>query len=71
MERTPGQWASDFWTFVTERDASTARNGKTLAVLTALAIYKHKSNIQRLIAGTEHRFGEKAPVASAAPPPSP
>ena len=40
-------------------------------VLTALAIYKHKSNIQRLIAGTEHRFGEIAPVAAAAPPPSP
>jgi len=28
-------------------------------ILTLLAIYKHKSNIQRLIAGTEHRFGEK------------
>jgi len=40
-------------------------------VLTALAIYKHKSNIQRLIAGTENRFGKKAPVAATAPPPSP
>ncbi|HEV8543478.1 MAG TPA: glycerol-3-phosphate 1-O-acyltransferase PlsY [Verrucomicrobiae bacterium] len=28
-------------------------------VLGALAIYKHKSNIQRLLAGTEHRFGAK------------
>jgi glycerol-3-phosphate acyltransferase PlsY len=27
--------------------------------LGALAIYKHKSNIQRLMAGTEHRFGQK------------
>jgi len=42
------------------------------AVLTALAIYKHKSNIQRLMAGTEHRFGEKkpAPAADTAPPTS-
>lgn len=29
------------------------------AVLGALAIYKHRTNIQRLIAGTEHRFGSK------------
>lgn len=40
-------------------------------ILTVLAVYKHKSNIQRLIAGTEHRFGEKVsepadqPAASA------
>jgi glycerol-3-phosphate acyltransferase PlsY len=27
--------------------------------LGALAIYKHKTNIQRLIAGTENRFGMK------------
>ena len=27
--------------------------------LGALAIYKHKTNIQRLIAGTENRFGQK------------
>ena len=32
------------------------------AILTVLAIYKHKSNIQRLIAGTEHRFGDKQPA---------
>ena len=34
-----------------------------LAIVTtalgALAIYKHKSNIQRLVAGTENRFGKK------------
>lgn len=29
------------------------------AVFGALAIYKHKSNIQRLLAGTEHRFGQR------------
>jgi acyl phosphate:glycerol-3-phosphate acyltransferase len=28
-------------------------------VLSVLAIYKHRTNIQRLIAGTEHRFGQK------------
>lgn len=32
-----------------------------MAVLSLLAIYKHKSNIQRLIAGTENRFGKKKP----------
>ena len=29
------------------------------AILGALAIYKHKSNIQRLLAGTENRVGRK------------
>jgi glycerol-3-phosphate acyltransferase PlsY len=29
------------------------------AVLGALAIYKHKTNIQRLLSGTENRFGKK------------
>jgi glycerol-3-phosphate acyltransferase PlsY len=29
------------------------------AVLSAMAIYKHRANIQRLRAGTEHRFGRK------------
>lgn len=28
-------------------------------VLSALAIYKHRTNIQRLLNGTEHRFGKK------------
>lgn len=28
-------------------------------VLSLLAIYKHRANIQRLLAGTEHRFGAK------------
>ena len=28
-------------------------------ILSALAIYKHKANIQRLLAGTEHRFGAR------------
>jgi glycerol-3-phosphate acyltransferase PlsY len=28
-------------------------------VVSALAIWRHKSNIQRLLAGTEHRFEKK------------
>jgi glycerol-3-phosphate acyltransferase PlsY len=32
--------------------------------LSALAVFKHKSNIQRLLAGTEHRFGAKQPAGS-------
>lgn len=31
--------------------------GSVTTALGALAIYKHKSNIQRLMAGTENRFG--------------
>jgi len=31
------------------------------AILGALAVYKHKSNIQRLLAGTENRIGGKKP----------
>jgi acyl phosphate:glycerol-3-phosphate acyltransferase len=31
------------------------------AILGVLAIYKHKSNIQRLLAGTENRIGAKKP----------
>jgi len=34
--------------------------GVVTTALGALAIYKHKSNIQRLMAGTENRFGKKA-----------
>ncbi len=33
------------------------------AGLGALAIYKHKANLQRLRAGTEHRLGRKPPAA--------
>lgn len=33
--------------------------GVVTTALGALAIYKHKSNIQRLLAGTENRFGKK------------
>jgi glycerol-3-phosphate acyltransferase PlsY len=33
--------------------------GVVTTALGALAIYKHKSNIQRLMAGTENRFGKK------------
>ena len=34
--------------------------GIVTTALGALAVYKHKSNIQRLRAGTENRFGKKA-----------
>ncbi|HEX7570992.1 MAG TPA: glycerol-3-phosphate acyltransferase, partial [Verrucomicrobiae bacterium] len=33
--------------------------GIVTTALGALAIYKHKSNIQRLLAGTESRLGQK------------
>jgi glycerol-3-phosphate acyltransferase PlsY len=33
--------------------------GVVTMALGALAIYKHKSNIQRLLAGTENRLGQK------------
>lgn len=36
VERSPSQWASDFWAFLSEHDALTARNGKALAALTVL-----------------------------------
>ena len=32
------------------------------AILGVVVIYKHKSNVQRLLAGTEHRVGAKKPV---------
>ncbi|MCI0535050.1 MAG: glycerol-3-phosphate 1-O-acyltransferase PlsY [Verrucomicrobiales bacterium] len=37
------------------------------AALSALAIYKHKANIQRLLSGTEHRFSSHK-TSAAAPP---
>jgi glycerol-3-phosphate acyltransferase PlsY len=37
--------------------------GMVTTALGALAIYKHKSNIQRLMAGTEHKFGKKPEAA--------
>jgi acyl phosphate:glycerol-3-phosphate acyltransferase len=47
-------------------------NGKVLigisAALGALAIYKHKANIERLLAGTENRIGGKKPDSPAPPP---
>ncbi len=36
--------------------------------MAALAIYKHKSNIQRLLKGTENRIGRKAAPHPSAPP---
>lgn len=38
------------------------------AALGALAIYKHKANIERLLAGTENRIGAKKPEPPAPPP---
>jgi glycerol-3-phosphate acyltransferase PlsY len=34
------------------------------AVIAALAIYKHRTNIQRLMDGTENRFGKKPEAGS-------
>jgi len=39
--------------------------GSVTTALGALAIYKHKSNIQRLIAGTENRFGKRSEATAA------
>jgi glycerol-3-phosphate acyltransferase PlsY len=38
--------------------------GIVTTVLGLLAIYKHRTNIQRLIAGEEHRIGSKKPASS-------
>ena len=38
--------------------------------LAALAIYKHKANIERLINGTENRMALKRPAPSDAPKPT-
>ncbi|MCX6923766.1 MAG: glycerol-3-phosphate acyltransferase [Verrucomicrobia bacterium] len=40
------------------------------AALGAMAIYKHKANIKRLINGTENRIGMKKPLSSDAPNPT-
>jgi acyl phosphate:glycerol-3-phosphate acyltransferase len=41
--------------------------GVVTIALAALAIYKHKSNIQRLMAGTENRLGKKSAREDARP----
>jgi glycerol-3-phosphate acyltransferase PlsY len=54
-------WAfSESWTIIS-----------VTAALAALAIYKHKANIQRLINGTENRIGAKKEMSSDAPKPAP
>ncbi|MBW8865126.1 MAG: glycerol-3-phosphate 1-O-acyltransferase PlsY [Verrucomicrobia bacterium] len=40
--------------------------GIVTTALGVLAVYKHKSNIQRLMAGTENRLGRKPPTAGGA-----
>jgi acyl phosphate:glycerol-3-phosphate acyltransferase len=49
--------------FTTGRPALTV----VTAVMAALAIYKHKTNIQRLLDGTESRFGSKKPIEHSEP----
>jgi glycerol-3-phosphate acyltransferase PlsY len=39
------------------------------AFLGAMAVFKHRGNLQRLIAGTEHRFGSREATASKDPDP--
>lgn len=49
----------------------TGNGGLLIGVSTALgalAIYKHKANIERLLAGTENRIGGKKPESPAPPP---
>ena len=41
------------------------------AAMTTLAIYKHKSNIQRLVKGTETRVGKRGPARPPSPTASP
>jgi glycerol-3-phosphate acyltransferase PlsY len=38
------------------------------AAMGALAVYKHKANLGRLLSGTEHRFGSKRSPSSTQPP---
>ncbi len=38
------------------------------AVMTVLAVYKHRANIKRLLSGTEGRLGRHEPPAPVAPP---
>ncbi len=40
------------------------------SAMTALAVYKHKSNIQRLLKGTEHRIGGRSAPSEGAKPSS-
>lgn len=40
--------------------------GLVTTALAAMAIYKHKSNLQRLLAGTENRVGKKSATAGGA-----
>jgi acyl phosphate:glycerol-3-phosphate acyltransferase len=51
-------FALPFATWITQRNLSLTFVTSAMA---ALAIYKHRSNIQRLLHGTEHRFGSTKP----------
>jgi glycerol-3-phosphate acyltransferase PlsY len=49
-------FALPFATWITRQNISLTL---VTGAMAALAIYKHRSNIQRLLQGTEHRFGSK------------
>lgn len=49
-------FALPFATWITQRSVA---HTLVTAAMAALAIYKHRSNIQRLMHGTENRFGSK------------
>jgi len=34
----------------------------TISIISVMALYKHRSNVQRLLNGTENRFGQKKAV---------
>jgi glycerol-3-phosphate acyltransferase PlsY len=39
--------------------------------VTAIVVARHHANIQRLLTGTESRFGQRAPATGAGAPPAP
>jgi glycerol-3-phosphate acyltransferase PlsY len=42
-----------------------------IAAMSLLLIWRHEGNIRKLLAGTENKFGQKAAMPPAAPPPAP
>jgi len=40
-------------------------------VVAVIVVFRHHQNIQRLLAGTESRFGQRAPATGAGAPPAP
>jgi glycerol-3-phosphate acyltransferase PlsY len=58
-------FAAPFAAWFTTRNSTLTA---ALAALAALAIYKHRTNIKRLLSGTENRIGAKKPPLPVAPP---